>query len=211
MSDAPTAAAPQPGRVARLLSLVRQLIDYGKQFAATLRTNPVQHGGSDIAAILARITRGLLRAEALEARISRNAARLDADRKPRPAASRRTPHPAQHETNVPQADEGRPGPTNQSAPVRDPTPEQIAALIQRQPVGAVIADICRDLGIRPNHPLWPELRQIIVEHGGSVTRLIIDILHDRHFWRPVLDWLVAPAWPAPPQQLPALAGTGPPT
>src|SRR5690242_4620569 len=125
MSDAPTAAAPQPGRVARLLSLVRQLIDYGKHFAAALHSNPVQHGGSDIAAILARITRGLLRAEALEARISRNAARLDADRRPRSAASRRTPHAAQHENNVPQTGEGRPGLTGQSASGCDPTPEQI--------------------------------------------------------------------------------------
>ena len=39
-----------------------------------------------------------------------------------------------------------------------PTPEQIAATVRRQPIGAVFADICRDLGIPPSHPLWRELR-----------------------------------------------------
>jgi hypothetical protein len=82
--------------------------------------------------------------------------------------------------------------------------------INRQPIGAVIADICRDLGIRPNHPLWPELRQIvIIEHGCSLTRLIIDIIHDQRFWLVVLSGLIAPAWPTPPGQCLALACTGP--
>jgi hypothetical protein len=210
MSDAPTAAAPPSSRVARLLSLVRNLIDYGRQLASALRGNPGQPSDDGIAAILARIGRGLLRAEALEARIARNAARLDAERQPRPATSRRASRAGSPEINVPQA-EKESGPADQSPPHRLPTPEQIADRIKRQPIGAVIADICRDLGIAPNHPLWPELRKIIVEHGGSLTRLIIDMLHDMRFWRPALSWLIAPAWPAPPAQALALASTGPPT
>jgi hypothetical protein len=210
MSDAPTAAAPPPSRVARLLNLVRNLIDYGRQFAGALRGNPGQPSDDGIAAILARIARGLLRAEALEARIVRNAARLDAERQPRPATSPRASRAGSPETNVPPA-EKESGPADQSPPTRLPTPEQLADLIKRQPIGVVIADICRDLGIAPNHPLWPELRQIIVEHGGSWTRLIIDMLHDMRFWRPALSWLIAPAWPAPPAQALPLASTGPPT
>jgi hypothetical protein len=181
MSDAPTAAAPQPSRVSRLLSLVRRLMDYGRQFASALQADPRQSDDSDIAAIVARITRGLLRAEALQARIVRNATHLDTGRKPRPVAPSRPSRTGPPETSDPRVPPGV------------PTPEQIADLIQRQPIGAVIADICRDLGIRPNHPLWPELCQIIAKHGGSLTRLIIDILHDMRFWRPALSWLIAPA------------------
>ena len=101
MTAAATTPTPttEPSRAGRLLDLVRKLIDYGKELAATLRhhsatidltaaTRPF--GTRDIALILARITRGLHRANALEARLVRNAARLDAAPRPRatPAAAR---------------------------------------------------------------------------------------------------------------------------
>ena len=57
-----------------------------------------------------------------------------------------------------------------------PTPEQIAAKIRRRPIGEVIADICRDLGIVPAHPLWAELARAIMREGGRYAALIIDIL-----------------------------------
>jgi hypothetical protein len=61
-----------------------------------------------------------------------------------------------------------------------PTPEQIAAqhaagldpLVRHRPIGAVLADICRDLGILPNNPLWPELSVLVVRHGGSLASLV---------------------------------------
>ena len=99
MSAAATTPTPttEPSRAGRLLNLVRKLIDYGKELAAALRhhsatidlasvTRPF--GTRDIALILARITRGLHRANALEARVVRNAASLDAAPRPR----RRTMH-----------------------------------------------------------------------------------------------------------------------
>ncbi len=202
MSDAPAAAAPPSNRSARLLSLVRRLIDYGRQFGRALRGKQQCPGDSDIAAILGRIARGLLRAEALEARILRNAARLDAARKPR---ARRP------QTRLPRsADRPSPGDRSAFGVTRLPTPEQIVTLANRQPIGAVIADICRDLGIRHDHPLWPELRQVIMQEGGSLARLVIDIIRGRYFWRPVLSWLIAPAWPEPPCQALALPRSGPP-
>jgi hypothetical protein len=211
MSDAPTSAAPPPSRAARLLSLVRRLIDYGKQCGRALRANQGRPGDSDIAAVLGRIARGLLRAEALEARLVRNAARLDAGCRPRTNASRGASHTGRPETSLPRSeDRPRAGDRSALGVTRQPTPEQIVALVNRQPIGTVIADICRDLGIRPNHPLWPELRQIIMQEGGSFARLAIDIIRDRYFWRPVLSWLAAPTWPAPPRQALAVAGTGPP-
>ena len=113
--DQPT----QPTRSANLLGLVRKLIDYGRELAATIRqrafTDPGPvircFGTADVALILARISRGLHRANALEARLLRNADRLDAAPRryfPRDAArtppshralrgrSRRPPHPPAH-------------------------------------------------------------------------------------------------------------------
>jgi hypothetical protein len=62
----------EPSRVGRLPDLVRKLVEYGKELAATLRQPSVTtdlaaatrpFGTRDIALILARITRGLLRAD----------------------------------------------------------------------------------------------------------------------------------------------------
>jgi hypothetical protein len=76
---------------------------------------------------------------------------------------------------------------------------EIAAEVRRRPIGAVIADICRDLGIMPKHPLWRELRLVIIRHGGSLAKLVKDIC-DRAFERP------ASAWPAAPLQSPVASG-----
>jgi hypothetical protein len=204
MSAAETSAAPKPNRFSGLLTLVRQLIDYRRQLATTLRSNPHPLGAADIAEILARITRGLLRAEALEARLIRSTAHPDPAPVPPRAPSRRQSPPARpaapptdtaasSEALVPRLDPG----------VCLPTPAQIAAEVRRRPIGAVIADICRDLGIMPNHPLWRELQLVIIRHGGSLARLVKDILSNA-FERPVS------VWPSVPLQLPAASGAGSP-
>ena len=177
MTAAAEASDPhtQPSRSGHLLSLVRKLIDYGKEFAATIRqrafTDPTSviccFGTADVALILARISRGLHRANALEARLIRSADRLDAappaaPSQPRPRAARPAVAPATAETDPRLA--------------RLPTPAQIAAEVRRRPIGAVIADICRDLGIMPSHPLWRELSIVIIRHGGSLARLVKDFL-----------------------------------
>ncbi|HME25048.1 MAG TPA: hypothetical protein VKI44_27600 [Acetobacteraceae bacterium] len=87
-----------------------------------------------------------------------------------------------------------------------PTPEQIAAEVRRRPIGAVIADICRDLGIMPSHPLWQELHVVIIRYGGSVANLVKGILA-RAFQRPATAW--PPNWPATLRP-PAPSGAGPP-
>jgi hypothetical protein len=42
---------------------------------------------------------------------------------------------------------------------------------RRRSVAAVPADICRDLGITPYHPLWPGMCEAITIYGGSVADL----------------------------------------
>jgi hypothetical protein len=209
MSTAATTPAPttEPSRAGRLLDLVRRLIEYGKELATTLRQSSVTtdlaaamrpFGTRDIALILARITRGLHRAAALEARLVRGAARLDAEPRPR---------------SVPAAAKPASGPRRQAAPPAGsplahlPTPEQIAAEVRRRPIGAVIADICRDLGIMPSHPLWREVQLVVIRHGGSLARLVSDLIDQ------ALEFLIPtaapPAAPLSPQP-PSPACTGPP-
>ena len=99
MSAAAEAPAPttEPSRGGRLLDLVRKLIVYGRELAATIRQRTAADpfftkacfNTIDLAVILARIARGLLLAEALEARVLRSAAQLDAE----PARSRARPAP----------------------------------------------------------------------------------------------------------------------
>jgi hypothetical protein len=138
-----------PATVGRVLSLVRKLIDYGKQLAGTMQQRAAlphfarfarPFGTADLAIILARITAGLRRAasgqDLAPAPIHLPAAR--GPRPPRRAAPRDTqpePQPAD--------------PAEDALLARLPTEEEIADEVRRRPVGAVIADICRDFGIAP--------------------------------------------------------------
>jgi hypothetical protein len=202
MSTAATAPAeqPKPSRTGRLLGLIRTLIDYGKELAATLHqraaTDPRSvarsFGICDLALILLRITRGLLRASALEARLVQNAARLDAGRRPCSAPAQRTSCTAP--PAVPRTEDP-------DAPLVLPTEAEIAAGVRHRPIGAVVADICRDLGITCDHPLWRELQHAIMSEGGNCTRLVIVGRVAR---------LIAEIWFPNPQPPAAAAGTGPP-
>lgn len=201
MPSAPAPAdQPKPSRTGRLLDLVRRLIDYGKELAATLhqraatdaRSVACSFGTADLALILLRIKRGLLRANALEARLVQNATRLDAGPTPRSA-------PAEHKPRA--AKPAAPRAEDPDTPIELPTEAEIAAWVRRRPIGAVIADICRDLGIVGNHPLWRELHRAITGEGGNYARLVMDII-DRG------ARLIAEAWRA--NAPPAPACTGPP-
>jgi hypothetical protein len=172
----PPAPTTEPTRTGRVLGLVRALIDYGKQLASTLqqRTPPADladirfnFGIVDIGEILARIARGLLRAAALEARL---AARPDHE--PAASAARSAPSPREPRAGRP-ADQSADAPD--TSPARLPTPDDIAAEVRHRTVGAVLADICRDLAIVTSHPLWPQLSLAIIENDGNLATLVMDI------------------------------------
>jgi hypothetical protein len=209
--DRPAIGADAPSRTGRLLGLVRALIDYGRQLATTLQqrtsaTNladvTMHFGTIDIGEILARITRGLLRAAALETRLTGRLAREQAA----PAAPS-IPSPRQPRAARPV---DRSASTANPRLARLPTPEDIAAEVRRRPIGAVIADICRDLGIVPSHPLWRELPLAIIANGGNLATLVKDILQ-RLFPYPINPpATVHPAGPAPDLSFALTPGTGPP-
>src|SRR5271165_2305845 len=200
MSDpAATPVASPVSRFRRVLDVVRKLIDYGKELATTLQQRAATDlaavtfpfGTRDISLILARITRGRLHHPDPPGR-QRNVHRVRRGRKP-PGRPRRP-------TTL----------VSPSCPHRSRSPPKHATgldpVVRRRPIGAVIADICRDLGIIPTHPLWQELSVAIIWHGGSFNRLFKDIF-DR-----VLPNTARRRSVAAPAGLaaPAPAATGPP-
>jgi len=208
----PSRATPTvPARLNRVLSLVRKLIDFGKYLASTIQQRAAAPGfatpfsTADLALILARITSGLRRAAALEAALCRRAdrgqdltptpIRMPAARAPRPArqVAPPEPQPADHPQDPRLA--------------RLPTEQEIAAEIRRRPIGAVIVDICHDLGIAPgqlDRAFWDELRQAIITYGGSLADFIGN-LNTRVFAFLSGDHTdpAAPLWPAAPPRPPA--------
>jgi hypothetical protein len=209
MSAAATSPTPtnRPSRAERLLGLVRKLLDYGRELAATLHQRAAadllslacNFGTRDLAQILASITRGLLRARALEARLERSAARLDAE------PTRRDP-PAQRRSRSDQPatlPDGTADPRSAELSIE----EQIAAEVRGRPIGVVIADICRDLGIVASHPLWRDITLAIITEGGHLVPVFRNISPRVHQIFAPEEAAAPPAWPAPS---PAPASTGPP-
>jgi hypothetical protein len=155
-----------------LLCLVRALIDVGTALVTTLRQAPSvetltlvtrRFGVLDVGVIIARIVRALPLAAALEAGLISGVApwrlmpgrfRMPAPRKPRAA----------------QAARGRASGIDAGLD-RMPTAAEIAAEVRRRPVGAVIAELIRDFGIMPCHPLWRELSDAVICNGGSLAAL----------------------------------------
>ncbi len=216
--DPPRAETPVPIAIGRVLNVVRRLIDYGKQLAATVQQRATApgfaliagpFGTTDLAVILARITAGLRRAVALEARLClRAACGRDLTPTPIPLPAACTSRPARRRVALPETQ-----PADHAADprlARLPTEEEIAAEVRRRPVGAVIADICRDLGIAPGRldgAFWNELHLAIVTYGGSLAGFVRDLA--KRLFAVAPGDKADPSWPAAPPRLPVPA-THPP-
>ena len=197
--------ARAPTRTGRLLGMLHKLIDYGKDLVHSLQQRTAataRHFGTlNILLILSRITRGLRLATALEARLVSHplrepatpaAARAPSDRAP-PTAKPATPRANRTASLLPDV----------------PTAEEIAEALRHRPVGEVIADICRDLGIVQSHPLWGEVLMVVNEFGGNYVRLFKDILDRVNVW--ILEaCALENERPMPLPQAVAACGTGPP-
>jgi hypothetical protein len=165
----------------------------------------VHFGTRDMALILARITRGLRLASALEARLVSRPVRPDADaapvRAPADRAKRASADPAERKAR---RAEKRPELPDV------PTAEEIAAALRHRPAAAVIADICRDLGIVPAHPLWGEVMTVLSGHGGNFVKFFKDMMARVHSWLTAPSALDAEGWPVLGSHPAAACGTGPP-
>ena len=207
--DPAAANTPVPTRTSRVLGVLSKLVDHGKALAHLVQQRvgtPVpstlagQFGTMNIVLILTRIVRGLRLAAALEARLVAHPLREQAASDVVRAPSDRAPRTAQ--PTLPRVRRVAPQLPDM------PTAEDIAEAVRHRPIGAVIADICSDLGITQSHPLWNEVMMVVTEFGGNAVALIKDAL-DRLCW-----WSTDPSafglveWPD--WQAAAACSTGPP-
>ena len=211
-----------PTNILRLLALLRWIIGYGRDLATSLQQHaePDRLAGvvrrfrtTDLAHILARIARGLALASALEARLARRAAR-GRDIAPLPLRLRSLP--SLHDGAKPGKPRLRCTNLIDRPPDRLPSAEAIAAELRRRPIGAVIVDICRDLGILPGHlkyAEWQELRDAITCYGGNLATLLFketgEALRRRMAACLIGDDPAGPGSAAPHTPTPTM-GTGPP-
>ena len=206
--DSAPAHAPAPTRTGRLFGLIRKLVNYSRDLAhalqqhtaaATVAIVALHFGTRDVTLILARIARGLQLANAFVIRLVRQPVREGAD----PALLRAPPDRVRRPA--------RPRDGGAKSPLAlMPTAEEIAAALRNRPVGAVIADICRDLGIVPTHPLWREVVMVVTEFDGNFPKLFKDALDRMGGWLTGLSAAEPHEQPAPWPQPAAACGTGPP-
>ena len=189
-APAPQTSAAQvtaPKGVACFLILLRWIIGYGQELATALREGTIgsefervvwRYRTSDLTTILARIQRGLMLAAGLQDRLVQRAA-TGRDLTPAPY---RYPQPGTRRQGNAQRRRA-PRQTNIiDLPLdRLPSAEQIASELRRRPAGAVLVDICRDLGIHPGD-LPPELREalhtIVRRYGGCMVVLMFKDMGD---------------------------------
>jgi len=207
---APNAAPAQQGQGSRprghLLGLVRRILDYGRDLVAALQQQNAPtpsprvawaFGTIDLSVIIARLLLGLRIAEALETRLIRRTPTQEMPRvtRVRPLAKPRAakPKPAEQPDND----------------LTLPSAEAIAARIKGRSAGAVIVEICRELGINAMHPMWREIQDAIFVYRGSMARMMTAWMRAAAYGlgNGSINWPlpIEPVWPEP-----AIATTGPP-
>jgi hypothetical protein len=185
--DRAGAAASEPHRSIRLIYLVRSLLEYGKELLVTARLRygtpgfaqfARPFGIADARLLVTRIGQAMRRAAILSDMLARQAGlgRHGRGAPARSAPSRRQPRERQPAPDAPPPDRR----ARRTAPAADssagnlphgnlPSAAQIAAELRRRPIAEVIAGICHDLGITPDHPLWQEFREALAAFGVTLT------------------------------------------
>jgi hypothetical protein len=180
-------APPQDAfpRVGRLLGVVRRLVAFGTNLLNTLQTGAstqrqaltmLAFGTKDLALIIARIKCGLQRAAGLEVRLNLYVKR-GRDLQPSPWRLSTPRARKDADAAAPQAAAPPPPPVRDEVLALLPSAEEIAVQVRTRPIGVVIGDICRDLGLPPgmmDGVLWRDLTDAFAVCGLSITRFVRD-------------------------------------
>lgn len=210
-----------PEGIAQFLVVLRWIISYGRNLAeAVRRRDPAadlggfvcRYGNIGLDQVLARIKRGLMLALALEDKLVQRA-KTGRDIVPSPVhySTRGTQH----------SDRPRNRKAVRHTDIIDlpldrlPTAAQIAAELRRRPLGAVLVDICRDLGIVPGNlatAQWLQLLTTLTRYGGNAATLLFKDAKRR--MQPLLAAVWGKPQPAQPDSVAigdaAACPTGPP-
>ena len=188
-------ATTLPNNIAFLLHAVGTLLGYGRHLIATVTRRATApnfnaiaacFGTDNLATILARLNRGILRAAALErVLLARAATGHDiAIVEPRPHTPQPEPQPAQAGAQpvppVPPSAQRAPAPrlprlAGWHDPELMPTMQELERQVRRRQLGRTILDICLDLAVIPGFctgEFWNELFDAITCFGGSVASLM---------------------------------------
>jgi len=167
----------QPTPSMLLLTVVRGLFALGTAWLGIAqRGNPrlaVQYtmfqrfGTKHIALIVARLQRGLAIAAALEERILRRAKQIDSER-PQPAPRTPPEEPPARAERKPRLTRDQ---DDAALLLGVPSAAEIAEMVRRKPIGRVLEDICRDIGLEPADPGWNDLVFALCAHGGDIDRV----------------------------------------
>ncbi len=199
---------PVPPNIADILALLHILLVYGRHLALTLDRRAAAgrfsiiaqfFGTARLPVLRARLTRGLLRVQALQ-RVLLARARRGRDLvflKPVVRASRK-PKPAVPPAADPQAEAPPPPPARvrradpDAAPDLDhlPTLAQLEVEIRRRGIGRAIADICRDFGVSPSlceRRFFSALFDVLTLYRGNVPRLMKDLRRRAVAYEPEWD------------------------
>jgi len=169
-----TARTTVPPGIGLVLNVLRLLISYACHIAAKAEecavrgdlspVNPSFGKSITFEALIIRVARGLRRALMLqEMLLERAATGCDIE----PVERRHHPH----------AGGSRNGGQDGDKPPkveRLPSGEEIAAELQRRSIGAIVADICHDIGIAPEDittEQWHALQDVINGYGGALLKL----------------------------------------
>jgi hypothetical protein len=194
----PEAVSAKPTRSQVLLDLILQLINAGFERLAIIRSkasNEESHdignafGTFNICVIAARIIRGLKLTAALPDRVTENAPRIDHPPSPRISPDSQA---ASHR----QARKRKPSEAADNATLlrKLPTDREIADMLRHRTIGAVLAQICADLGINVNHPMWQDVRYLIAIHGGHQPPVIARHFQRLETVREKVRTSIAPGW-----------------
>jgi len=211
---------PVPANIGQALHIVRILLGYGRHLAATLEHRAAARGFSVIAqcfgtakvsVILAHLSRGIMRAIALERVLLARAARgrdliIQAPRTNAPGEAPPTPEPGTEPqaASAPAARTAAPlraHPAGPDAPLdlaQLPTMAQLEAEVRRRPIGRVIADICQDLGVAPRlcaGGFWNDIFDALRCYGGNLAHLSGEMRRREASFEQELDRQPSLGWP----------------
>ena len=212
---------PVTTRAERLLSIVQKLIVFGFTLAHTLRQGlrpetrriVTRHFGTiDIERILRRIMEGMILARSLEERLINNPGwprDMTLDEVVRKRTQRSDEPPVEAAADDEAVAETDPADAA-AAQARLPSARKIAKALRHRPAWSVLMEICRNVGLTPEHELWFEAVVAIIENGGDATPLFTDAM--KRMQKPIGDPMsyVPVGWKPSPPPSTSPPATGPP-
>jgi hypothetical protein len=209
----PEAQPAKPSASQVLIGVIKCLIGAGLERLAVLRSNPtpeetqdtgIAFGTFNLRVIFAHIMRGVNLATALLNHIARQAKPID---NPRPLRfqpiRKRAPRPPR-KPRLTEAED------NAALLLAMPTDDEIAEMLRHRTIGAVLIDICADLGIGLSHPMWQEVKFLIIKHGGRWVPVIQRTFNRLNAARREVLAGIAPGWTFYYDTGPKTETTGPP-